>query len=65
MLVLSRRLNESIMIGDEIELFIVEIVPGKVKIGIDAPSYVEIDREEVRDRKAREGANRPRPDEGE
>ena len=47
MLVLSRRLGEAIVIGDSIHLTIVDVGGGKVKLGIDAPEEVRIDREEV------------------
>ncbi|TMW72376.1 carbon storage regulator CsrA [Alteribacter natronophilus] len=47
MLVLSRKPGESIKIGDEIEVRIVETDGGQVKIGITAPADVEIHRKEV------------------
>lgn len=50
MLVLSRYENERIIIGDNIAVMIIGVCPrtGKVKIGIDAPKGVRVDREEVR-----------------
>jgi carbon storage regulator len=47
MLVLSRQRDETIMIGDEIELTIVDIRGDKVRIGIKAPSSVAVHRKEV------------------
>lgn len=48
MLVLSRGKNESIIIGDNIKITIIEVRPdGTVRLGIDAPRDVEIHREEV------------------
>ncbi len=47
MLVLNRKAGESIRIGDEIELKIVSVEGGQVKLGIDAPKHVEIHRQEV------------------
>ncbi|MCX8065911.1 MAG: carbon storage regulator CsrA [Candidatus Hydrogenedentes bacterium] len=47
MLVLSRRENESIMIGDDIEVKILEIKENQVKIGINAPRSVPVHRLEV------------------
>ena len=44
MLVLSRKVNESIMLGDEIEIMIVDIKSDQVKIGISAPGNVKIYR---------------------
>ena len=47
MLVLSRHRDESIMIGDNIVLTIVDIRGDKVRLGIDAPRETKIYREEV------------------
>lgn len=47
MLVLTRRPGEQIIIGDQIRLTVVSLGPGRVKIGIEAPPNVRIDREEV------------------
>ncbi len=49
MLILSRKLNESIIIGDDIELSIVDIKGDQVKIGINAPKSVKVFRKEVYD----------------
>lgn len=49
MLVLSRKLNQKILIGDDIEILITEIKPGKVKIGVIAPTEVNIVRDELKD----------------
>jgi len=47
MLVLSRRRDESIMIGEEITITIVDIRGDKVRLGIDAPPSISVHREEV------------------
>jgi carbon storage regulator len=47
MLVLTRRTGEQIIIGDNIRVTVVNLGPGRVKIGIEAPPNVRIDREEV------------------
>jgi carbon storage regulator len=49
MLVLARKLGESIVIGDNIKIHVLSIGSGRVKIGIEAPSQVVVDREEVSD----------------
>ncbi len=47
MLILTRNTNESIMIGDDIEVKILSISGGQVKIGIAAPKNVAVHREEI------------------
>jgi len=47
MLILSRRVNESIMIGDQIEISVVDIKGDQVKLGIKAPSQIKVFRQEV------------------
>ena len=47
MLVLARRLNESIMIGDDIEIVVIDIKGDQVKLGIRAPRRVAVHRKEI------------------
>ena len=47
MLVLSRKIDERIMIGDQIEISVVDIRGDQVKIGIQAPGSVKVYRKEV------------------
>lgn len=47
MLILTRKANESIRIGDDIELKVLGISGDQVKLGIHAPKQVEIHRKEV------------------
>lgn len=47
MLVLSRRRDETIMIGDDIEISIVDIKGDTVRIGINAPRSVTVHRKEI------------------
>lgn len=54
MLVLSRFLDERILIGEDIVVQVVDIRGDKVRLGITAPPEVRIDREEVRVRRERE-----------
>lgn len=49
MLVLSRQKNESIMIGNSIEIVIVDIRGDKVRLGINAPRNVAVHRKEIYD----------------
>jgi len=49
MLVLSRQRDETIMIGDDIEITVVDIRGDKVRVGITAPSRVAVHRKEVYD----------------
>ena len=61
MLVLTRKTNEEIVIGDNIRITIVEVAPGRVKIGVDAPKSVRVDRAEVHEKKQQEAAASPTP----
>ena len=61
MLVLSRKKDEKIMIGDSITLMVIEIRGGKVRLGIEAPKDVAVHREEVYDAIKREGAREDGP----
>ncbi len=47
MLVLSRQRGESIMIGDDIEIMIVDIRGDKVRLGINAPRGIQVHRKEI------------------
>jgi len=47
MLVLSRKRNESIMIGDDIEVSVLAVAGGKVRMGIEAPRDIPVFRKEV------------------
>ncbi len=47
MLILARRIGESIMIGDQVEISVVDIKGDQVKLGINAPAQVKVYRREV------------------
>ncbi len=49
MLILARRLNEKIVIGDDIQVSVVEIKGDQIKLGISAPRHVKVYRQEVYD----------------
>ncbi|HEY3242056.1 MAG TPA: carbon storage regulator CsrA [Phycisphaerae bacterium] len=54
MLVLSRQRDETIMIGDDIQITVVDIRGDKVRLGISAPSHIPVHRKEVYDAIQRE-----------
>jgi carbon storage regulator len=54
MLILTRNVGQSIMIGDEVTVTITAVQGGQVKIGIDAPRDISVHREEVYARILRE-----------
>lgn len=62
MLVLSRKKDEKIIIGDQITVMVIEIRGDKVRLGIDAPKEVSVHRQEVyeairREREAQQKGN--------
>ena len=59
MLVLSREKNERVMIGNDVIVTIVEIRNGRVRLGIEAPDGVIVDREEIRKRRELEKDKTP------
>ncbi|HUQ29985.1 MAG TPA: carbon storage regulator CsrA [Candidatus Paceibacterota bacterium] len=50
MLILTRRVNERVMIGDDIVITVIGVKGQQVRIGIEAPKNAVIHREEVRER---------------
>ncbi len=64
MLVLSRQRDETIMIGDDIEVTVVDIRGDKVRLGINAPREISVHRKEVYDaiRRDNRAAARVNPD---
>lgn len=49
MLILSRKIHESIVIGEDVEITVVEVRGGRVRLGIRAPKEVPVHRREVQD----------------
>jgi carbon storage regulator len=47
MLILTRKLGESIIIEDNIKITVIDINKQQIKLGIDAPKHITINREEV------------------
>ncbi|MHC4121360.1 MAG: carbon storage regulator CsrA [Planctomycetota bacterium] len=70
MLVLSRQRDESIMIGDNVEIIIVDVRGDKVRLGITAPKDIPVHRREIYDAIQREKnekaeAESPKPEQEE
>ena len=62
MLVLTRKVGQSIVIGDEIEVVILEVRGEQVRIGIRAPKSVSVHRKEIYDQihdESTDGSNKP------
>jgi carbon storage regulator len=47
MLILSRRVGETLMVGDEVTVTVLGIKGNQVRIGIDAPKDIQVHREEI------------------
>ena len=60
-LVLSRQIDQSIMIGDDIEIVVVDVRGGKVRLGITAPRHVSVHRKEIYEIIRREKADGEKP----
>ena len=56
MLVLTRMLRESIDIGDNVKVTVLDIRGNKVRLGIDAPRSIRVDRSEVTELREKEGS---------
>ena len=62
MLVLSRKRDERIVIGDNIVITIVDVRGDKVRVGIEAPADVPVHRQEIADALKRNASPPPQPD---
>lgn len=51
MLILTRRVGETLLIGDTVAVTVLGVKGNQVRVGINAPKDVAVDREEIRDRK--------------
>jgi carbon storage regulator len=61
MLILTRRINESINIGDDVQVTVLDIVGNQARIGINAPRDIPVHREEVYLRIQRENSGTTEP----
>ncbi len=50
MLILTRRISESVIIGDDVKVTILGVKGNQVRVGIDAPKSVSVHREEIYER---------------
>ena len=50
MLILTRRVNETLMVGDDVSVTVLGVKGGQVRIGINAPRDVAVHREEIYER---------------
>ena len=50
MLILTRRIGESIIIGENINITVLNVKGGEIRLGIDAPKEVSVHREEIQER---------------
>lgn len=55
MLILTRRISESVKIGDDVTVTIVELKGRQVRLGVSAPKRIAVHREEVYERVRRQG----------
>jgi len=59
MLILTRRVGETVMIGEEVTVTVLGVKGNQVRIGVNAPKHVAVHREEIFDRIKREGDAEP------
>ena len=56
MLILTRRVGETVMIGDDVTITVLGVKGNQVRVGINAPKHVAVHREEIYERIKREQA---------
>ena len=68
MLILTRRVGETVMIGDDVTITVLGVKGNQVRVGINAPKHVAVHREEIyerikREQQSEEVAETPKPTE--
>jgi len=56
MLILTRRIGETLMVGDDVTVTVLGVKGNQVRLGVNAPKEIPVHREEIHDRIAREEA---------
>lgn len=60
MLILTRRIGETVVIGDDIQVVVMGVNGSQVRLGVKAPRNIIVDREEIAERKKLEAEERAR-----
>jgi carbon storage regulator len=63
-LILTRRVGESVMIGDEVAVTVLRVKGNQVRLGVNAPKSISVQREEIFQRIKREAGQSTQPVEG-
>lgn len=58
MLILTRRVGETVMVGDEVTVTVLGVKGNQVRLGINAPKHVAVHREEIYERIKHEGPDK-------